>query len=124
MAIFSLDWWWLLCQTDLEEDGVTKTRHRPLVNINALLVNTEMCKETGRDVFLQKKKCVLFQADCANLPIILLQIRVWLGRMWRGWLRNLSLIPLPGLMYLSDEPIMSIYWYSYHEQSYIVVFLY
>ena len=37
--------------------------------------------------------------------------------------KNLSLIPLPGLMYLSDESILSIYWYSHHEQPYIVVFL-
>ena len=69
MAIFSLDWWWLLCQTDLGEDGLTKTWHRPLANVNALLVNTEMCKETGHGFSLQKKKSELFWADCTNLPI-------------------------------------------------------
>ena len=54
-----------------------------------------------------------------NYPI-LLQIRVWLGRTWRGWTRNPSLIPLPRLMCLSDETILSIYWYSYHIQFCIV----
>ena len=43
--------------------------------------------------------------------------------MWQCWTRNLSLIPLQRRMYLYDEPIMSIYWYSYHVQSYIGLFL-
>ena len=28
-----------------------------------------------------------------------------------------------GLIYLSDEPKLSVYWYSYHEQPYIAAFL-
>ena len=28
---------------------------------------------------------------------------VWLSRIWQGWSRNQSVIPLPGLMYLSGE---------------------
>ena len=35
----------------------------------------------------------------------------------------MSLIPLPRLMCLSDETILSIYWYSYHIQSCIVAVL-
>ena len=35
----------------------------------------------------------------------------------------MSLIPLPGLRYIVYEPILSIRWYSYHEQPYIVAFL-
>ena len=54
---------------------------------------------------------------------ILLQNRGWLGRIWQCSTRNLSLIPLPGLMYFSDEPILSVYWYSYNEQPHIVAFL-
>ena len=51
------------------------------------------------------------------------KIRGWLGIIWQGWTRNLSLVPLLRLMYLSDEIIMSIYWYYYHVQSCIIAFL-
>ena len=47
----------------------------------------------------------------------------WLGRTCRGWTGNLSLVPLPGLIYLSDELILSVYWYSSREQPYMAAFL-
>ena len=51
--------------------------------------------------------------------------KLWvdLARLWQVWARHLSLIPLPALMHLYDEPIMRLYWYSYNVQSYMVVFL-
>ena len=51
--------------------------------------------------------------------------KLWVGlvRLWQVWARNMSLIPLPGLMHLHDKLIMSFYWYSYNLQSYIVVLL-
>ena len=44
------------------------------------------------------------------------------GLAWWNVVR-FDMIPLPGFMYLSDEPILSVYWYSYHEQPYTVAFL-
>ena len=55
---------------------------------------------------------------------ILLQKMTRVGRMSRGSIRNLSLVPLPGLMCLYDEPILSVHWYYGYEQPYIVAFLY
>ena len=40
-------------------------------------------------------------------------------RLRQGWARNLSLIPLPGLMHLYDELIMRFYWYYFNVQSYL-----
>ena len=37
-----VDWWWLLHQTDLQEDGLAKICHHPLAKINELLVNTKI----------------------------------------------------------------------------------
>ena len=50
------DRWWLLCQTDLGGDGLINTYHHPLANVNILLVNTKMCKETGRVFFLFRRR--------------------------------------------------------------------
>ena len=50
------NWWWLLRSTDLQEDGLAKIFHRPLAEIDALLVSSGMCKETGHGFSLQKKK--------------------------------------------------------------------
>ena len=69
-------------------------------------------------------------AFCAGIPdvqsqlySILLQIRVWLGRIWQGWTRNLSLIPFPRLLCVSDKTTWSINWYFYYIQSCIVAVL-
>ena len=53
----------------------------------------------------------------------LLQNMGWLCRTWCGWSRNLSLIALPGLMYLSDERVMTVHWYLYNLQPHAAVFL-
>ena len=102
---------------------MAKTLHCPLAKMNALIVNTQIYKETSHVFSLQKKKLELLWADCTNLSIILFQIRGWLGRMWWGWTRNMSLVPFLGIAHLSDEQILSIYWCSYHIQSCIVAFL-
>ena len=46
----------------------------------------------------------------------------WLGRIWCGWSRNLSLIALSGLMYLFDEIVMTVHWYLYNLQPHAAVF--
>ena len=53
----------------------------------------------------------------------LLQNLGWLGGIWWGWTRNLSMITLLGFMYLSDELKMTFYWYSYNLQPVIIVLL-
>ena len=55
--------------------------------------------------------------------LVFLQNWDWLGRKWQGWTRNLSLIVSPVFMYLSDEVIMTFYWYPYNQRPYTVVFL-
>ena len=42
---------------------------------------------------------------------ILRQNMGWLGIIWQGQTRNVDLVALPVLMYLSDELIMTFYWY-------------
>ena len=112
------DQWWLLCQTDLGEDGLTKIFHRPLTKINAL----------GQSCFssLQKKKWGLFWADCANLPACQLWQKGQHKIVWSRCLvldttdhvqAEMSVIPLPRLMCLYDELTMSCYWCSANAQS-------
>ena len=78
---------------------------------------------------LQKKKWKLSRADCTNLPISFgtkeTHKVVWSRHLvldtndpvWVG----MSLIPLPGLMYLYDKLILSFGWYSYNVQSSCIV---
>ena len=47
----------------------------------------------------------------------------WLGRIWQGWTGNMALIALPVFMYLSDELIMTFYWYLCNLQPYIIPIL-
>lgn len=54
---------------------------------------------------------------------ILLQNMDCLGTMWLGSANNLALIALTVFMYLSDELMLTVYWYPYNLQACIVVIL-
>ena len=45
----------------------------------------------------------------------------FLGRIWLGSARDLALVALPVFMYLSDELILTFYWYWYNLQLCIAV---
>ena len=68
---------------------------------------------------------VVLGSVSANAPLAsnFLQNKVCLGRILQGWSRNESFIPLPGLMYLSDELVLSLNRYTYNVQSFVVVAL-
>ena len=46
-----------------------------------------------------------------------------LGTIWLGLANNLALIALTVFMYLSDELMLTVYWYPYNLQACIVVIL-
>ena len=47
----------------------------------------------------------------------------WLGRIWQDWTGNMASIALPVAMYLSDELIMTFYWYLCNLQPCIIPML-
>ena len=47
----------------------------------------------------------------------------WLGSIWQGWTRMLALITLLVFMSFSGEQTMTIYWYQYNLQPYIILIL-
>ena len=44
----------------------------------------------------------------------------WLDIIWHGWTGNMALILPPVFIYLSDELIMTLYWYLCNLQPYII----
>ena len=44
------------------------------------------------------------------------------GQIWQSSTINWSLIPLTGLIYLYGDPILSIHWYSYNVETWLVSF--
>ena len=43
---------------------------------------------------------------------VFLQNEDWLGRFLQGWSKHLSMIPIPGFVYLSNELILTLYYYN------------
>ena len=69
-------WWCLVHQKNETDLGLAKAFGRPLAEINALLVNAGICKETGRGTSFVKRswetfctsKMLLDQVCCEKVP--------------------------------------------------------
>ena len=69
---------------------------------------------------LQPYKVVSLVASATKCSI-LLQNMDCLGRIWLGLAKILALIALTVFMYLSNELILTCYWYTYNPQPCIAV---
>ena len=62
--------WWCLDHQETENDlGLAKAFGRPLAEINALLVNAGICKETGRGTSFVKRSWETFCTSKVSAPI-------------------------------------------------------